>query len=82
MRAIETTGRIDKKGLLRLDNPLRTREKKVRVIILMQEENELDNEKLWLTYISNNPAFDFLKDEEEIYSLKERHKFQKNRTDC
>jgi len=71
MKAIETTGRIDKRGLLLLDNPLQTREKKVKVIILMQEENELNDEKLWLTFISNNPAFDFLKDkEEDIYSLK------------
>ena len=75
MKAIETTGIIDKRGLLRLDNPLQTREKKVRVIILMQEENELDNEKLWLTFISNNPAFDFLKDEEDIYSLKDGESF-------
>jgi len=71
MKAIETTGRIDKRGLLLLDNPLQTREKKVKVIILMQEENELNDDKLWLTFISNNPAFDFLKDkEEDIYSLK------------
>ena len=76
MKAIETTGRIDKRGLLLLDNPLQTREKKVKVIILMQEENELDDEKLWLTFISNNPAFDFLKDkEEDIYSLKDGKPF-------
>ena len=71
MKAIEASGRIYKEGFLRLDNPLRTREKKVKVIILMQEENELENEKLWLSYISNNPAFNFLEDEEEIYSLKD-----------
>ena len=72
MRAIETTGKIDKKGFLFIDNPLRTREKKVRIIILLPEDDESDNEKLWLTSISNNPAFDFLKDkEEDIYSLKD-----------
>ncbi|MEA3494937.1 MAG: hypothetical protein U9R42_02765 [Bacteroidota bacterium] len=71
MKAIETTGIIDRSGVLRLDNLLETKEKKVKVIILLQEENELDNEKLWLSSISNNPAFDFLKDREEnIYSLK------------
>ena len=69
MKAIEASGRIYKEGFLRLDNPLRTRENKFKVIILMQEENELENEKLWLSYISNNPAFNFLEDEEEIYSL-------------
>jgi hypothetical protein len=76
MKAIETTGEIDKRGFLHLDNPLQTQKKKVRVIILMQEEYELDNEKLWLTSISNNPAFDFLKDkEEDIYSLKDGEPF-------
>ena len=76
MKAVETTGRIDKNGFLCLDNPLRTREKKVKVIILMQEEDELDDEKLWLTYISNNPAFDFLEDKEEnIYTLKDGKTF-------
>jgi len=70
MKAIETTGTIDKKGGLLLDIPLRIKEKKVKIIILMPEENELEEEKLWLTSISNNPAFDFLKDkEEDIYSI-------------
>ena len=70
MKAIETTGTIDKKGGLLLDSPLRIKEKKVKMIILMPEENELEEEKLWLTSISNNPAFDFLKDkEEDIYSI-------------
>lgn len=70
MKAIETTGKIDKNGLLRLDKPLRLREKNVKIIILMPEENEIEDEKLWLNSISNNPAFAFLNDkEEDIYSL-------------
>ena len=70
MKAIETTGKIDKKGFLRLDKPLRLKEKKVKIIILMPEENEIEDEKLWLATISNNPAFDFLKDKKEnIYSI-------------
>ena len=70
MKAIETTGKIDNKGFLQLDKPLRLQEKKVKIIILMPEENEIEDEKLWLTSISNNPAFAFLKDKEEnIYSI-------------
>ena len=70
MKAIETTGKIDRNGLLRLDKPLRQQEKNVKIIILMPEENEIEDEKLWLNSISNNPAFAFLNDkEEDIYSL-------------
>jgi hypothetical protein len=77
MRAIEVTGNIDKKGILRLDSPLAMREKKVKVIILLPEENEETEEKLWLSAMTNNPAFDFLHDEQEnIYSLKDGKPFQ------
>ena len=70
MKAIETTGKIDRNGLLRLDKPLRLREKNIKIIILLPEENEIEDEKLWLNSISNNPAFAFLNDkEEDIYSL-------------
>ncbi len=76
MRAIEVTGNIDKKGVLRLDNPLIMREKKVKVIILVSEENEEPEEKLWLSAMANNPAFEFLHDEEEnIYTLKDGKPF-------
>ena len=68
MRAIEVTGEIDKEGLLHLDNPLLMKNKKVKVIILLAEEGT--EEKLWLSAITNNAAFDFLQDEpENIYSL-------------
>lgn len=76
MRAIEATGNIDKKGVLRLDNPLVMREKKVKVIILVSEENEETEERLWLSAMTNNPAFEFLHDEQEdIYSLKDGKPF-------
>ncbi|MBA9077711.1 MULTISPECIES: hypothetical protein [Rufibacter] len=69
MRAIEVTGKIDKKGNLLLDNPLLMREKNVKVIILLSDEDEQE-EKLWLKAMAGNPAFDFLKDEQEdIYKL-------------
>lgn len=69
MRAIELTGKIDNEGVLRLDNPLMLREKKVKVIILMAEEDEGIEERQWLSAMTKNPAFDFLHDEgEDIYS--------------
>ncbi|MBW8048878.1 MAG: hypothetical protein FVQ77_00765 [Cytophagales bacterium] len=72
MRAIETTGNIDSSGILKLNNPVNLKNSKnVRVIILINEENEIE-EKLWNKAISNNPAFEFLKaKEEDIYSFKD-----------
>ena len=68
MKAIEVTGRIDKKGKLLLDKPLKLKDKSVKIIILMEEEEE--EEQSWLSAVAKNPAFDFLKDEkEDIYSL-------------
>lgn len=46
MKAIETTGKVNHEGGLVLDQPLDIKEKNVRVIILVAEENEykaLDN---------------------------------------
>jgi hypothetical protein len=76
MRAIEATGQIDNQGNLRLDNPLVMREKKVKVIILVAEENEEIDDNLWLTSITDNPAFEFLHDEQEnIYKLTDGQPF-------
>jgi hypothetical protein len=68
MKAIETTGQINQEGAILLDQPLLVRGKKVKIIILMdEEENEV---KEWLSAVSTNPAFDFLKDEaEDIYVI-------------
>ncbi|RDV16251.1 hypothetical protein DXT99_06160 [Pontibacter diazotrophicus] len=69
MKAIEVTGEIDNKGVLRLDHPLKVRDKKVKVIILVSEDEELED-KQWLAAMTNNPVFDFLHEEQEnIYSL-------------
>jgi hypothetical protein len=71
MRAIETTGRIEKSGHLKLNKPLEivTKNKKVKVIILYDDSDDISDRE-WLTAIANNLAFDFLKDESEnIYSL-------------
>ena len=69
MKAIETTGTFENNGLLRLENIVNIKQKKVKVILLFNDEDETDNQ-LWLQALSTNPAFDFLKDEKEnIYSV-------------
>lgn len=77
MRAIETTGTINKSGLLKLDKPFRTtKTQKVKVIILYGDEDA--EEIQWLNMLSNNPAFDFLKDkEEDIYSATDGKNYRK-----
>lgn len=76
MEAIETFAKIDKKGFLRIDKPLRMHNRNVKVIILFNNDDEFEEETLWLTSISNNPAFNFLKDtEEDIYSLNDGKPF-------
>jgi hypothetical protein len=69
MKAIETTGTIDEQRRLVLDEPLSlTGPGRVRVIILMPEEADID-EKEWLQAACTNSAFDFLKaQEEDIYT--------------
>jgi len=74
-RAIEVTGTIDSGHNLVLDSPLPVSGgKKVRVIILMPENQEHETDEIkeseWLYAASRNPAFDFLKDDiEDIYTL-------------
>jgi hypothetical protein len=69
-RAIETTGTIDARQRLVLDEDLPIKgPQKVRVIILYPEEADID-EAEWLEAASQNPAFDFLKNPaEDIYSI-------------
>ncbi len=73
MKAIETTGQINQEGALLLDQPLAVKGKKVKIIILMEEDETGPpggEEQEWLSAMSTNPAFDFLKDEQEdIYSI-------------
>jgi hypothetical protein len=69
MKAIEVTGTIDKKHRLILNEPLPISENiKVRVIILLPEEADID-EKDWLRGATTNPSFDFLNNpKEDIYT--------------
>ena len=78
MKAIETTGRLEKSGVLKLDKPIAISKKnqKVKVIILYGEEDEIE-EKEWLASLSNNASFSFLKNKkEDIYSLSDGKPFK------
>lgn len=72
MKAIEITGKIDNKGILTIDQPLKLHNKQVKIIILIPEEEDEMDDALWLQAVSSNPAFDFLKEEEEdIYTIED-----------
>jgi len=75
-RAIETDGTIDKEHRLVLDEALPLEgPQRVRVIILVPEEAEIDERK-WLEAAVSNEAFAFLNDpEEDIYSLSDGKPF-------
>ena len=67
MIAFEAKGIVDNEGFLKVKKPIALRNRKVRVLVLLQEE-ENDNAE-WLQAVSANPAFAFLDDEaEDIYS--------------
>ena len=68
MKAIETSGVFEKGGILRLAGMQEIKSQKVKVIILFNDDNEID-EELWLSSNAKNTSFDFLADErEDIYS--------------
>lgn len=68
MKAEEIYATVDNKGKLHVDQPLSFRNKKVKLIILAQEDDITDEE--WMKFLSTNPSFDFLKDEsEDIYTI-------------
>ena len=75
-KAIETTGTIDARHHLILDETLPiTEPTRVRVIIMVPEETDI-NETEWLHVAATNPAFDFLKyPEEDIYTLSDGRPF-------
>lgn len=77
MKAIELNSKTDKSGHLKIDYNLDMSESNVRVLILLDDDsNEQDEEKLWMNSITKNPAFDFLNNSfEDIYSLKDGEPF-------
>ena len=76
IKAIETTGTIDEQRQLVLDELLPVvGPTRVRVIILLPEEADID-ETEWLRAAAANPAFHFLKEpEEDIYTLADGRPF-------
>jgi hypothetical protein len=70
LRAIEIGGTIDEKHQLHLDRPIPIDgPSRVRVIILVPESAEIDEQE-WLQAAAHNPAFDFLNEPaEDIYSF-------------
>ena len=79
-KAIEITAIIDAQKKLILDEPLPVvGPTRVRVIILLPEDIEID-EKEWLYTATTNPSFDFLKEpEEDIYTINDGKPFNAQR---
>ncbi|HNU77668.1 MAG: hypothetical protein WBK43_07885 [Prolixibacteraceae bacterium] len=76
MKAIEIFSETDQDGVLKICYKINKSNSKVRVLILYDDKNESDDEKLWLAAVSKNPAFDFLNDPaEDIYTLKNGEPF-------
>lgn len=75
MKAVETTGSVDERGQLHVDQPLVIAPGRVRILLLL-EEGDID-EKEWLRVAANNPAFDFLKSSaEDIYATNDGKPFR------
>jgi len=75
MRAIEINTMTDKNGHLKINYPINKKESNVRVIILVDDSND-DDDKLWMKAVTSNPAFDFLNEPtENIYSLTDGEPF-------
>jgi hypothetical protein len=69
LKALEVAGTIDEQRQLHLDDPLPiVGPSRVRVIILIPEESDMD-EKEWLQAAVSNPAFFLKEPEEDIYTL-------------
>jgi hypothetical protein len=77
MKAIEINSRTDKTGYLKINYKLNRSDSKVRVLILLDDDSsDIDEEAIWMNSISNNPAFNFLKDSaEDVYSLEDGQPF-------
>jgi hypothetical protein len=75
-RAIETTGVVDEKGTLHLDEPLpEAASRSVRVILLFESDDDIE-EQAWLRAASRSAAFAFLDEpEEDIYTAEDGEPF-------
>jgi hypothetical protein len=70
VKALELTGTVDAQRQLHLDEPLPFMgPSRVRVLILVMEEQEITEDE-WLRAAASNSAFDFLQNPaEDIYTL-------------
>ncbi|MBP6828993.1 MAG: hypothetical protein KA165_20660 [Saprospiraceae bacterium] len=76
MQALEVTGKIDKDGFLKIEKPLAIKNRSVKIIILLPDDDML-GDPLWLHGLSANPTFDFLNEPEEyIYTPLDGKVFQ------
>ncbi|MEB2786470.1 hypothetical protein [Algoriphagus persicinus] len=76
MKAIEFRTRTEEDGSIKLEHTGFLGGVLVRVLIL-SEEDENSEEKLYLESISRNPAFDFLNEpEEDVYTKKDGKPFK------
>ena len=70
MIAFEKTVTVDEEGLLVVQTGNQLQNKKVRVLILV--EDDFDNDNTRLGSIGKNEVFDFLKDEcEDLYTIED-----------
>lgn len=77
MKAIEVSGTVDEQRQLHLDDQLPIAgPSRVRVIILVPDDAEID-ERQWLQAAASNPTFEFLNDPaEDIYTLADGKPFR------
>jgi len=79
MTATETSGNVDAQHQLRLDEPLPIGPGRVRVIVLVPEFGEIED-NAWAKAAVASPAFDFLKDAaEDIYTTSDGKPFHDQR---
>lgn len=75
MKTIEIKAKTDKNGNLLISESLNISNKEVRVLIFVDEQEDLD-ELSWLQSLSNNPAFSFISEpEQDIYTCKDGKPF-------
>jgi hypothetical protein len=74
MSVIEINSKTDSKGLLRFNYKLNKSNRRVRILIMVDDNKKsTDEEALWMQSIASNPAFDFLHDTvEDVYSITDR----------
>lgn len=75
IQALESDGQIDENGYLRLNSSLPVKDKRVKVIVLIPNEEEIFDSQ-WLKATKGNEVFNFLDDPaEDIYSMSDGEDF-------